>query len=190
MAASAALGTVAFDILVRAYSSPAKVHWDDHILDSMLGQLDGWRATLPPYLKLDCPAAPTHFRAIRYLHLRYHQYIMLLTRPLLLQAGWATCRFSSRCEEATRASVHLLTELADHELLSKIHFQDSVFILACGMILFAMNIRRPTAELLAELSEFRGVLLPVTHHMSIGLRASEVMTTFIESQGAALGSSR
>lgn len=189
MAASAALGTVACDILVRAYSSPAKVNWDDHLLDSMLGQLDDWHAALPPYLKPDCPTPPTHFRAIRYLHLRYHQYIILLTRPFLLQAGRGHCRFSQRCEDATRASVRLLTELADNKLLSRIHFQDSVFVLACGMILFAMTIKRPTAGLLAELTDFRS-LLAFTHHIPIGLRASEIVTTFIESQGAAPGSSR
>lgn len=193
MAASAALGTVACDILMRAYSSSAKVNWDDHLLDSMLGQLDGWHAALPPYLKPDCPAAPTHFRAIRFLHLRYHQYIMLLTRPFLLQAGQLKCRFSSRCEEATRVSVRLLTELTDHKLLSRIHFQDSMFILACGMILFAVTVRRPTPRLIAELSDYRSLLLPFIHHtghISIGLRASEIIKIFLESQGAAVGSSR
>jgi hypothetical protein len=188
-AASAALSSIAHDILVgmhRKRLALEKTHENEEL---GLLKLDLWLGRLVPHLRLDCPTAPAYVRAIRFLHLRYHQYVILLTRSHLLLPGNSS-RFGGRCEKSIRASIDILKELKARNLISDIHHQDSIFILSAGMLLFLRAAKHLTYEKLADLETYTTTLLPTTHHLRIGKRAAEVSTTFLRDNSLLLENQR
>lgn len=185
---SAATLTIIVDsILLRLYSQASIPCSADSVVRQMLMELDSWLGDLLPHLKLSAPIAPTHLRAVSYLHMRYNQCVILLTRPYLLESDDRSCCFTAECETANGRSLTILKALHKNGLLSKINHLDWMHVLSSGMILLLRAIRWPTAMMLEELEGYVPIL-QTTRQLRIGRLAIDYMMFYIENLRALLGS--
>lgn len=155
------------------------------LVTDMLSRLDNWLQTLPPHLKPEGSTTPTYSRAVSHLSLRYFDYMILLTRPYLLELEDRAHRFATHCEEANKRSIRELRTLVSHSTLSQINYFDGVFVLSNGMVLFLRALKWPTMEMLAELDEYLPILQAV-HHLKIGRLAADAMASYAENLRAFL----
>lgn len=173
-------------IFEKLYSSLTPRHYCESLPREMLAKLNAWWIDLPAHLLPSYPTPPTHFRATSYLHLRYHQYVMLLTRPYLLKSAVdEPCEFTAACEQSNSQSIKILKELGKRNLLSQMNYLDGSYILSTGMILFLRALRRPSKELLDEVEGYCPTL-QVAQHLRVGRAASEGLASFAQKLRALL----
>jgi aldehyde dehydrogenase (NAD+) len=100
---------------------------------------------MPPHLKYEVPAPPTHGRAVAVLHLQYWSTTILLTRPFLLYLviKYSTLasskkiwfeRMGKTCIDAAQKSVAILKKMGDDGTLSSLTAFDSTCVLRLIMI--------------------------------------------------------
>lgn len=107
--------------------------------------LQKWYRQMPPHLKADVPAPPTHKRAVAVLHLQYWSTTILLTRPFLLylvikysalassKKIWFE-RMGKTCIDAAQKSLTILQQMAVDGKISSLTAYDSTCILRLIMI--------------------------------------------------------
>lgn len=155
----------------------------------MLSELQSWVEDLPLHLKPGAPIASTHLRAVSFLHLRYNQCVVLITRNYLLRSREQLCPLAAECEAANLRSILILKTLQSHSLLSQINYLDGMHILSNGMILLLRATRWPTAMMSMELEDYVPVL-QTTRQLRIGQLAIDYMNFFVENLRAVLSSQR
>lgn len=100
---------------------------------------------IPPHLKHDVPAPPTHKRAVSVLHLQYWGSTILLCRPFLLYLvlKYSTLdstkkiwfeRMGKTCIDAAQKSLAILQQMSIDDTLSSLTAFDSTCILRIVMI--------------------------------------------------------
>lgn len=114
-------------------------------ISNLLLSLQKWLQNIPPHLKQDVPAPPTHKRALSVLHLHYWGSTILLSRPFLLSLVlkhttlspnkkiWFE-RMGKTCIDAAQKSLSILQQMASANVLSSVTAFDSTCILRIIMI--------------------------------------------------------
>lgn len=114
-------------------------------ISNLLVSLQKWLQLMPPHLKHDVPAPPTHKRAVAVLHLHYWGSTILLCRPFLLylvlrhstlassKKIWFE-RMGKTCIDAAQKSIAILQQMADDNVLSSLTAFDSTCFLRIVMI--------------------------------------------------------
>lgn len=114
-------------------------------ISSLLLSLQKWHQLIPPHLKHDVPAPPTHKRAVAVLHLQYWGSTILLCRPFLLylvlkhstlgssKKIWFE-RMGKTCIDAAQKSIAILQQMAVENTLSSLTAFDSTCLLRLIMI--------------------------------------------------------
>ena len=114
-------------------------------ISSLLLSLQKWHQLIPPHLKHDVPAPPTHKRAVAVLHLHYWGSTILLCRPFLLylvlkhsilgssKKIWFE-RMGKTCIDAAQKSIAILQQMAMENTLSSLTAFDSTCLLRLVMI--------------------------------------------------------
>ncbi|KAF2262883.1 aldehyde dehydrogenase [Lojkania enalia] len=114
-------------------------------VSNLLLSLQKWLQLIPPHLKHDVPAPPTHKRAVAVLHLHYWGSTILLCRPFLLYLvlKYSTLgsskkiwfeRMGKTCIDAAQKSLAILQQMAADGMLSSITAFDSTCLLRIVMI--------------------------------------------------------
>lgn len=114
-------------------------------ISSLLLSLQKWLQLIPPHLKHDVPAPPTHKRAVAVLHLHYWGSTILLCRPFLLylvirhstlassKKIWFE-RMGKTCIDAAQKSIAILQQMAADNILSSLTAFDSTCLLRLVMV--------------------------------------------------------
>jgi hypothetical protein len=114
-------------------------------ISNLLVSLQKWLQLIPPHLKHDVPAPPTHKRAVAVLHLQYWGSTILLCRPFLLylvlrhstlapsKKIWFE-RMGKTCIDAAQKSIAILQQMANDKSLSSLTAFDSTCFLRIVMI--------------------------------------------------------
>ncbi|KAF2676268.1 aldehyde dehydrogenase-like protein [Lentithecium fluviatile CBS 122367] len=114
-------------------------------ISNLLVSLQKWLQLIPPHLKHDVPAPPTHKRSVAVLHLQYWGSTILLTRPFLLylvlrhstlassKKIWFE-RMGKTCIDAAQKSIAILQQMAEDNTLSSLTAFDSTCFLRLVMI--------------------------------------------------------
>jgi ABC-type Fe3+ transport system permease subunit len=114
-------------------------------ISNLLLSLQKWLQMMPPHLKHDVPAPPTHKRAVAVLHLHYWGCVVLLCRPFLLylvikhstlapgRKIWFE-RMGKACIDAAQKSLVILQQMAESHSLSSLTALDSTCFLRLIMI--------------------------------------------------------
>lgn len=114
-------------------------------ISKLLLSLQGWQQLMPPHLKHDVPAPPTHKRAVAVLHLQYWSSTILLCRPFLLylvlkHSTLATSkkiwfeRMGKTCIDAAQKSLSILQQMATNNTMSSLTAFDSTCLLRSVMV--------------------------------------------------------
>jgi hypothetical protein len=114
-------------------------------VSKLLLSLQGWQQLMPPHLKHDVPAPPTHKRAVAVLHLQYWSSTILLCRPFLLylvlkhstlpstKKVWFE-RMGKTTIDAAQKSLAILQQMAADGTLSSLTAFDSTCLLRLVMV--------------------------------------------------------
>lgn len=114
-------------------------------ISKLLLSLQGWQQLIPPHLKHDVPAPPTHKRAVAVLHLQYWSSTILLCRPFLLylvlkhstlppsKRVWFE-RMGKTAIDAAQKSLDILQQMASDNTLSSLTAFDSTCLLRLIMV--------------------------------------------------------
>lgn len=114
-------------------------------VSKLLLSLQGWQQLMPPHLKHDVPAPPTHKRAVAVLHLQYWSTTILLCRPFLLylvmkhstldtsKKVWFE-RMGKTCIDAAQKSLGIMQQMATDNTLSSLTAFDSTCLLRLVMV--------------------------------------------------------
>ncbi|KAL5427693.1 hypothetical protein PMIN04_001194 [Paraphaeosphaeria minitans] len=114
-------------------------------VSKLLLSLQGWQQLMPPHLKHDVPAPPTHKRAVAVLHLQYWAATILLCRPFLLylvlkhstlppsKKVWFE-RMGKTTIDAAQRSLAILHTMASESTLSSLTAFDSTCLLRLVMV--------------------------------------------------------
>lgn len=114
-------------------------------VSKLLLSLQGWQQLMPPHLKHDVPAPPTHKRAVAVLHLQYWSSTILLCRPFLLylvlkhstlpatKKVWFE-RMGKTTIDAAQRSLDILQDMAAESTLSSLTAFDSTCLLRLVMV--------------------------------------------------------
>lgn len=120
--------------------------------DALLQDLDGWKLSLPPFLRFDTMQRdqiyPSHFRQLVMLHVRYHYTRILLSRPFLLRALYVAhaaassttisdriLKYKDMCFEAATKTWTLIMCLWDKGEYNACLWLDGVFAYQCNLVL-------------------------------------------------------
>ena len=114
-------------------------------ISALLLSLQKWQQLIPPHLKHDVPAPPTHKRAVAILHLHYWGSTILLCRPFLLYLVLKHSSLSSSkkiwfermgktCIDAAQKSIAILQQMGADNTLSSLTAFDSTCLLRLIMI--------------------------------------------------------
>ncbi|KAJ4347988.1 uncharacterized protein N0V89_009360 [Didymosphaeria variabile] len=114
-------------------------------ISKLLLSLQGWQQLMPPHLKHDVPAPPTHKRAVAVLHLQYWSTTILLCRPFLLylvlrhstlepsKKVWFE-RMGKATIDAAQKSLGILQQMAADNTISSLTAFDSTCLLRLVMV--------------------------------------------------------
>ncbi|KAL1601505.1 hypothetical protein SLS60_006420 [Paraconiothyrium brasiliense] len=114
-------------------------------ISKLLLSLQGWQQLMPPHLKHDVPAPPTHTRAVAVLHLQYWSTTILLCRPFLLylvlrhstldpsKKVWFE-RMGKATIDAAQKSLGILQQMAADNTISSLTAFDSTCLLRLVMV--------------------------------------------------------
>ncbi|KAI4643448.1 uncharacterized protein J4E88_010472 [Alternaria novae-zelandiae] len=145
MATSVSLCRLKREIIQSVYMERSANSISFSTVSNSLLLLQKWYRQMPPHLKYDVPAPPTHRRAVAILHLQYWSTTILLTRPFLLylvikhgtlassKRIWFE-RMGKMCIDAAQKSISILTQMANDGTLSSLTAFDSTCILRLIMI--------------------------------------------------------
>ena len=131
----------------------------------MLGSLREWHASVPSYLQYDAPVPPLHRRPLCFLHLRYWNLVMLVSRPFLLYSilrreqlqqnsnPRSFEEFSDVCIGAAGQSMFILQKMMKEQTLSNLLISDFYFVLDLIQILLLSFALRGSQDFLHQASE-------------------------------------
>jgi len=155
--------------------------------DELLAFLHKWWYDLPSTLRLGGgdDHNPRYCRAISYLALRYHDALMVLTRPALFYRQTDPLLVEDNadpkleiCERSNDESMVILKIMYERNLIRNTNWFDTVHIIANALVLFHRGVRNPSIQFLSRIQDYIPVI-SLTGHTGKGKYAIGALTSLM-----------